>query len=768
MSIETIARSSKTSLVTAKDDNLVSEIWFKTDPLDRHFIYRAIQLQLQTQSCDHGHAATKNAGCWSWFELVIFKNKDATEPEVKDGKVLAWRSHANSMDKKAIASYFGMVFDRRHELLDTLELGNVIGVRVCAQYPGWVNEANEGRLVAKILDEEIFTPMSWTLNSKEISDDIPTTIEDGVYSLIPTTSCHVKSDGDEQADSIWFSTPVFDEDAVAKIEDIQLITQAHHEGTPAENAVGIWCWFDLVILDNAEATQPRVEGGRALVWRSHDIPKGAGDKDEQTGKLFGRDHEMFGLLKVGNVIAVRACARFPGWELDAHYARLVVRISNKGPRRPAKKVEVDWKKYIMANDALRKSLETYLDDSTPKTDPAALSVETTLLAQELRSDRLYGLGGAPLRLLSLDGGGVRGIAALQVLKAVMGKITGDPNAKPCDYFDMMCGTSTGGLIAIMLGRLRMSIDDTITAYNALAGEIFGAGTMSKIGNASSSGARYSGEALEKAIKKVVTKFSDIKNPEAPMLDPLGKDGCPVFVCSTRADDISNRVATHLRTYINQNVEKSFADYKIWEAARATSAAPTYFPRIVLDGFEYVDGGLGFNNPVLLLMGEARLHFGFARPLGCLVTIGTGMAPNVALPKEGTNILNSAGSALVTVERMWELTTKGEHANLMAQPLCEKGTYYRFNVGQKIPEKRWVETVNPSLFKKWFGGETPQQIEHFTAENWADIMIDLADYKRMDEFSNLTLKYMETEDNRAKECSGKLPPRRPTVAVGPKS
>ena len=44
----------------------------------------------------------------------------------------------------------------------------------------------------------------------------------------------------------------------------------------------------------------------------------------------------------------------------------------------------------------------------------------------------------------LDGGGVRGISSLHVLKAIMGKITGDPNAKPCDYFDMMAGTSTGG------------------------------------------------------------------------------------------------------------------------------------------------------------------------------------------------------------------------------------------------------------------------------------------------------------------------------------
>ena len=65
-----------------------------------------------------------------------------------------------------------------------------------------------------------------------------------------------------------------------------------------ETSENIWCWFDLVILDNAEALAPRVQDGRALVWRSHDIPREAAGEDEQTGKLFGRDHEMLGLLKV--------------------------------------------------------------------------------------------------------------------------------------------------------------------------------------------------------------------------------------------------------------------------------------------------------------------------------------------------------------------------------------------------------------------------------------------------------------------------------------
>jgi patatin-like phospholipase/acyl hydrolase len=70
-----------------------------------------------------------------------------------------------------------------------------------------------------------------------------------------------------------------------------------------------------------------------------------------------------------------------------------------------------------------------------------------------------------LRILSLDGGGVRGISSLYILKELMAQIKrqqrdNDHNEpilelRPCDVFDLICGTSTGGLIAIMLGRLKM-------------------------------------------------------------------------------------------------------------------------------------------------------------------------------------------------------------------------------------------------------------------------------------------------------------------------
>ena len=77
-----------------------------------------------------------------------------------------------------------------------------------------------------------------------------------------------------------------------------------------------------------------------------------------------------------------------------------------------------------------------------------------------------------LNLLSLDGGGVRGLSSLMILKNIMENLNPDSPPLPCDYFDMIGGTSTGGLIAIMLGRLKMSVDDCIDEYKKLSPRIF--------------------------------------------------------------------------------------------------------------------------------------------------------------------------------------------------------------------------------------------------------------------------------------------------------
>ena len=72
-----------------------------------------------------------------------------------------------------------------------------------------------------------------------------------------------------------------------------------------------------------------------------------------------------------------------------------------GPRRAPSKPAIDWNTIVKSNQDLLSQLQVYLNAVTPEGDAPALSVEMTLLMQELRSDRHYGVNGRPLRLLSL-------------------------------------------------------------------------------------------------------------------------------------------------------------------------------------------------------------------------------------------------------------------------------------------------------------------------------------------------------------------------------
>ena len=63
------------------------------------------------------------------------------------------------------------------------------------------------------------------------------------------------------------------------------------------------------------------------------------------------------------------------------------------------------------------------------------------------------------RILSVDGGGMRGLSSLVILRAIMDEIQArtlvSKTPRPCQYFDLIGGTGTGGIIAIMLGLLGM-------------------------------------------------------------------------------------------------------------------------------------------------------------------------------------------------------------------------------------------------------------------------------------------------------------------------
>ncbi|KAH7139692.1 acyl transferase/acyl hydrolase/lysophospholipase [Dactylonectria estremocensis] len=337
-------------------------------------------------------------------------------------------------------------------------------------------------------------------------------------------------------------------------------------------------------------------------------------------------------------------------------------------------------------------------------------------------------------VLSLDGGGIRGLSELFILHKIMQRIQemidkeGDnpisrafsnhpgarsafsrqPKLLPCYFFDYMVGTSTGGLIAVMLGRLRMSVDDSIMEYWILGNDIFRPRLYRYF-------RLHGAENLEKAINHVTQKhcgshpqgkschgasellrqydyaeYGDICFREHPERQNFT---CKVALVSQRKQYQSQ--VTHLfRSYNHsERFENNPREYnpkmlgrsntKIWEASRATSAAPYYFPSITIGTNEFIDGGAGNNNPSNIAWNEALWMANPLDPLrgkvAALVSLGCGEKEQRGLfgslwnPRFYTNFIKYAKGG-VTNTTAADNETRG---------LAEQSgsDYFRFSVGR---------------------------------------------------------------------------------------
>jgi len=176
----------------------------------------------------------------------------------------------------------------------------------------------------------------------------------------------------------------------------------------------------------------------------------------------------------------------------------------------------------------------------------------------------------------------------------------DVTPYPYQYFDLIGGTSTGGLNALLLGRLRMSTKEALELYPAFAQAVFGT-PKSKLRIPFQGGrsTRYSAAAMESEIKKIVqNKLKEEGGADSPMLDSR-EDACKTFVLATTAKNASAGSGPRCIATYPPRVGRFFPS-TIWEAARATSAAPMFFKSITIGQAgmteEFIDGGLGANNP----------------------------------------------------------------------------------------------------------------------------------------------------------------------------
>lgn len=247
-------------------------------------------------------------------------------------------------------------------------------------------------------------------------------------------------------------------------------------------------------------------------------------------------------------------------------------------------------------------------------------------------DHLFGAG--PKRILSIDGGGARGVLAAGILGEVERRLrrrSGDPNFRLCDYFDLIGGTSTGSIIAAALAMGR-TVDEVNALYNELVPNVFdddggGAGVRKP---------RFDAQRLEAALQRELGDHE--------LGSPAFKTGFAVF---------AKRIDTGSTWTLTNNPRSVYWEgppggmpnkrFLVRKLVQASAAAPSFFeerrirlvpegepvpPGVSVEG-EFVDGGVaGLNDPSLqLLKVVTLLQYGFNWPTGddrlMMLSVGTG-------------------------------------------------------------------------------------------------------------------------------------------------
>ena len=206
-----------------------------------------------------------------------------------------------------------------------------------------------------------------------------------------------------------------------------------------------------------------------------------------------------------------------------------------------------------------------------------------------------------IRILSLDGGGIRGIITCVILKYIEEQIQklDHPEAKLGDYFDLIAGSSTGGLLASILlfpgneNRARFSVQEALDLYAKNGETIFNVSFWEHTLN-------LFGLFNEKISKRNLEKRLD---------EVFGKLQLKEFIkpCLITSYDICARKA---KFFSSHEAQLSLENFYVKDVCRATSAAPTYFEPARIKSlygqeFTLIDGGVFANNPALCAYAEAR-------------------------------------------------------------------------------------------------------------------------------------------------------------------
>jgi uncharacterized protein len=211
-----------------------------------------------------------------------------------------------------------------------------------------------------------------------------------------------------------------------------------------------------------------------------------------------------------------------------------------------------------------------------------------------------------IRILSIDGGGIRGIipaAIIEYLETRIKVVTGNSQAKIGEYFDLIAGTSTGGILTCIYlcpdendtSKAKYSATDALQLYMKHGNKIFHKNFWQQFKNFQLWNEGFPADNLEILLNEYLgnTLLSQMIKP-----------------CVITAYNFYERRAAFFNSADSRKLGGEVKEFKVKHIARATSAAPTYFEPAMITSLSeapqfLIDGGVFVNNPALCAYSEAR-------------------------------------------------------------------------------------------------------------------------------------------------------------------
>ncbi|XP_059474684.1 calcium-independent phospholipase A2-gamma-like isoform X2 [Neocloeon triangulifer] len=288
-----------------------------------------------------------------------------------------------------------------------------------------------------------------------------------------------------------------------------------------------------------------------------------------------------------------------------------------------------------------------------------------------------GLSGRGIRILSMDGGGTRGVMVIELLR----KLEALTGRRVCEMFDFICGVSTGAIMACLFGPHKKNLDDCAQLYKEISVRIFTRNNLLGASKLLWDHSYYDTQQWEQLLQNHVGTIPLIRTAR----DPL----CPKMAAVSTVVNQAEVMPYVFRNYeLPDGVPALYTGgsrHQLWEAARASAAAPSYFGEFRTADLLHQDGGVLVNNPTAIAIHEAKLLWP-GEALQCVVSFGTGRCHPLDLAIKNAAAAATNGATGADTYSSWkqkftkilESATDTEAVHNMLHDLLPNDVYFRFN------------------------------------------------------------------------------------------